>query len=223
MDVSIINKTVEDKLISNKASSRKRKHYLLHRSGKDAAEIASLTGWDIETVTGDIEGVRVNGGFDADILGKGRVALFLEAWADLEASKAAAWEAWEKSTSPQVTVKTKRGGVGEGTYWEKTKETRSQTGDPRYLAAAADALHRQLVLAGLVSDGQGGRAPVHAADELDGDDDTVAIVEVGDREQAASVAGKRFCRLGVVEGQVVGSESSDGESSDEGEVVDEGV
>jgi hypothetical protein len=73
-----------------------------------------------------------------------------------------------------------------------------------------DTAYKMLVLAGFVSDGQGGRAAVGAADESDGEDDTVAIVEVGDRAQAAAVAGKRYCRLGVVEGTVVGrAESSD--------------
>jgi hypothetical protein len=207
-----------DIAIWSKVVQRKQRHYTLWKAGRDAEDIASITGSDVETVCRDIREVKESGGFAGHILDRGRVALFMEAWADLEATKAAAWEAWEKSTRPQVTTKVKKGGRGEDDYWERSKEVRSQTGDPRYLAAASDALHRQMVLAGFVSDGQGGRAPVHAADELDGDDDTVAIVEVGDRQQAAAVVGKRFCRLGVVEGQVVGRESSD-----EGAAVDEGA
>jgi hypothetical protein len=96
---------------------------------------------------------------------------------------------------------------------ETVTETRTSPGDPRFLSIVTDTAYKMLVLAGFVSDGQGGRATVGAGDESDGEDDTVAIVEVGTREQAAAVAGKRFCRLGVVEGAVVGRGDESGEGA----------
>jgi hypothetical protein len=188
---------------------RRRKHYRLHRSGLSIEEVARRTGYPASTAADDIYFVAESGGYSEYGLGqRGRQAVFLETWADLDASKGEAWEAWFDSKNAQRKERVKRVENGETVIVETVTETTTSPGDPRFLGVVTDTAYKMAVLAGFVSDGQGGRATVGAADESDGEDDTVAIVEVGDRQQAAAVAGKRYCRLGVVEGVVVGRDES---------------
>jgi hypothetical protein len=212
--VTVLISDKSDLMGRNDLIRRRQEHYALFKAGLTIDEIAARSGSPASTVDVDITHVRTNGGFEQSIGKLGRVALFVESWADLETVKTEAWKSWARSKEDQVIRRKKSGGKGESEWWEESEEVRTTPGDPRYLSAVSDALYRQMVLAGFVSDGQGGRAPVGAADGEDMEDDTVAIVEVADREQAAAVNGKRFCRLGTVDGEVVGRP---GAAVDEGE------
>ena len=199
----------DDNLLRLAAFDRRKRHYRLHRSGMAVDEIARKTGCDERQVALDICWVADNGGFDGcGLTRRNRSTVLLENWAEFEATKGEAWEARHDRKLAQRMQRVRRSESDGVVTIETVTETRTSPGDPRFLSLVTDTAYKMLVLAGFVSDGQGGRAAVGAADESDGEDDTVAIVEVGDRQQAAAVAGKRFCRLGVVEGVVVGRDES---------------
>ena len=204
-----IGEKAQDNYLRIIAFDRRKRHYRAYRSGLTVDEIARKFECDVQTVANDICWVADNGGYSEMCLSRmTRQAVFLGNWADLDAAKDESWEAWHKSKLEQVSEKVKTITRGDEVTTEVTVEKRSSAGDPRFISSVTDTVYKQMVLAGFVSDGQGGRATVGAGDECDGEDDTVAIVEVGDRQQAAAVAGKRFCRLGVVEGAVVGRDES---------------
>ena len=203
LDVEVENER-KGKLRSYEIRQRRARHYALFRAGKKVNEIAKSTGCDPDMIDNDISHWEQAGGDTAPLV-LGRAGTFLKAWSEYELIKYVSFTAWEKSQKPQRTKRTKTTTKGDETTIEELRESRDSAGDPRFLAQFESALRQQNILAGFVSDGQGGRSTVAAAD-VEGDDDSVAIVEVGSRAEAAALDGVRFVRLGgagIIDGQVL--------------------
>ena len=198
---------------------RRAKHYRMYRGGKSLHDIAESTGYPMSQVSDDIRYVEAHGGPDeSSLMNRGRIGAFVMAWGEYEYLKSEALGAWVRSQDPIITRRNRTVTRGEEVTVEETIEERSAVGDPRFLAQAETCLRQQTIMAGFVSDGQGGRAPVGGADDGD-DENEVAIVEVGSRAEAAALEGVRYVRLGgapTVDGSVVEVEDGSACESDPG-------
>lgn len=191
---------------------RRQRHLVLYRAGISLEQIAKATGFAIRQIEQDVgEGaLTLRKEFD-EILSLNRRDALAGMWLTMDGVKFEAWQAWVRSQMGTEKRRTKRTIDGDGNEsTEEIVETVTSAGDPRFLSLVSDTVWRQAQLAGFVSDGQAGRGAVGSDEPEVSEEDTVAIVEVGTREEAAAVAGKRFCRIappdespGVVEGQAV--------------------
>ena len=189
-------------------NERRRRHYGLFRLGQEVKQISRATGYGEETVRRDIMWCRKNGGIDP-LMRRGDV--FAAIWTELEFVKSEAYGGWVRSQVPVRIEKTKKVVTAEETREEHSVETREQAGDPRFRGIVETVVQKQAILAGFVSDGQSGRAATRVS-EVD-DDDTVAIVEVANREEARKLSGKKFCRLAISE-DIIEGKVADGEAEE---------
>ena len=175
------------------------------KQGMIPADIAVATGFDRELVEHDIRGRALASEKD-ELLSEGKANIFAAMWQRLEHLQNEAYSGWVRSQLVQRIVRIRKQRDDEGRKtWEKVTEERSTPGDPRFINSASDCLWRQAQLAGFVADGGAGRGPVGAehGDTVD-ESDTVAIVEVSSRAEAAAVQGKRYCRIsGPEQGAVI--------------------
>jgi hypothetical protein len=174
---------------------RRRRAFRLHKLGQSLELISKDVGVSTVQVWKDIKWCEQHA---VDCLRSDAVVALSEAYSELEFLKREALDGWIRSQLPKKTRTRKR--VNEkGAKVEReevTAQSVRQAGDPRFLERATDCLWRQAALLGMVEDGKQGRvAGGRAADDDVSMDDMVAIVEVGTREQAALVFGRRYCHI----------------------------
>ena len=189
--------------------NRVKRHWQMFETGMDPQRIADISGFSLDIVKEDVLRGKRHGSAEERgraILVQSKQGVFVEVWSVLDSVRREGFGAWYRSQLPQRMVRVKESRDSDGREsWEQVTEERTTPGDPRFLSQVSDAVWRQAQLAGFVADGGAGRGPVGAehGDTVD-ESDTVAIVEVSSRAEAAAVAGKRYCRIsGPSEGAVV--------------------
>lgn len=128
-------------------AERREKVAQLYLAGHTQAEIAGIVHCSRPTVTIDLQLIRRDWRQSSIANFNERVEKELEA---IDRVELEAWAAWERSQHPeeQVTETTVPGGKGKRKP-QKTKVTRGQCGDPRYLAQIADCIAQRRKLLGL--------------------------------------------------------------------------
>jgi DNA-binding CsgD family transcriptional regulator len=180
---------------------RRREVYRLHQLGVSLRRIAEQLGVALATVQRDIRWVETQG---AAVLAGKAAELFSEVWARYGVLYKEAIDGWVRSQEGTVTNTTKKVDRDDSDgRAEVTEQRKSSAGDPRFLTVAEACLAKQALLAGLVQDAKGGKPVVREVERgEESDDDTIAIVEVTTREEAAALEGKRYCRIaGPVESE----------------------
>jgi hypothetical protein len=174
---------------------RRRKAYRKHQLGQSLTAIAEEFNVHPSTIFRDIRWVESEG---AAVLAESTRALYSEVWAKYDALYQEAMMGWVRSQQDTVTStnKTVEGGGNSDGRNETSEQKKTSAGDPRFLTMAEACLAKQALLAGFVQDAKSGKPVLRESTEDESDDgDVIEIIEVTNREEAAALEGKRYCRI----------------------------
>lgn len=172
---------------------RRQQAFRLRERGMTLKAIGRELGVSDAQVLRDLRWIETRG---ASFLAGKAAELFSEVWARYGVLYREAFDAWLRSQEDTVTTTTKSSDGESGARAESSEQRKTSAGDPRFLTVAEACLAKQALLAGLVQDAKEGRATVREVDRAaGGDDDTIAIVEVSSRPEAAALEGKKYCRI----------------------------